>query len=156
CPGSRRPPPSRPHRDRDPALRRPERAADKFGCLPVLASPLRGCLRRRRQGVRSRRLGGFPESRWAGSSDKGGRGVVRVIEVDGRYLIEASGSEVTALEDALYQRALSMEGHATDWRSRQHPELLAKMLDAVRRPYEAQRAADNEPTLEEERETARQ
>jgi hypothetical protein len=66
---------------------------------------------------------------------------VKVIEVDGQYLIQASGREVTVLEDAMYQRALQLEGHASDWRSRQHPELLGKMLAAVRRPYEARRAS---------------
>ena len=64
---------------------------------------------------------------------------MKVIEVSGRYLIEASGSEVAVLEDALYQRVLQRHGHDDEWRARQHTSLLKDMLDAVRRPYEARR-----------------
>jgi hypothetical protein len=65
---------------------------------------------------------------------------VKVIDTGGEFIIQASGSEVTILEDAIYHRALSLEGHDSEWKTHRRGDLLKQMLDAVRRPHVARRA----------------
>lgn len=56
----------------------------------------------------------------------------------GEYLIVASGSEMTVLEDALYRRNILFENQDGPHIS-PHRQKLIKMLDAVRRPFVADR-----------------
>jgi hypothetical protein len=53
-------------------------------------------------------------------------------------IITATGREVTALEDAIYHRAVDF-GNNPGKGNPDHMAMLGRMLDDVRRPYEATR-----------------
>jgi hypothetical protein len=65
--------------------------------------------------------------------------VISIVAHNGaeECIIVANGPEVTALEDAIYRRALEFERN-DELRTR-HGEMITRMLDDVRRPYEATR-----------------
>jgi hypothetical protein len=54
------------------------------------------------------------------------------------YVIKANGREVTALEDAIYHRAVDF-GNNPGKGNPEHMAMLGRLLDDLRRPYEATR-----------------